>query len=432
MRKILTLLTATLFAMGLSAATTNVTISNYYVQTMGRTMAYQLENEDKSVTYVFPVSLPDGASDIEFGKTYTLEDMNKAYAYWWNPTTFAYATYTAATFTATKTGSVVTRIDAQVTDQNGDTWILAYDGSGQPQKPEGGTIQADTVGVRYGSDVVEYSLESADRMYVFVFTFALPEGDRDIDSGVEYLMLDLMPYPNSMGYFNIHSEIKYKSISFVKTVAEDGSFTIAATVIDEDNYTWNLTGSRAAPPDPTKQHLEYDTEDEDFDHVFSSYDLNLDNLMNGSATLTAYDTEHMRMVYLQFWTKPGVESFYAGSYPIDYTQADYTVNASTGVQGEGMTPSFVGTLIDVSGTYYPNQLWLLVTGTVTVREDGVIIIEGMNSFGRTIDAVLLPEGYQAIDAVQTDAARPRKVLKNGQILIIQQDRKFTIMGSPVY
>ena len=28
--------------------------------------------------------------------------------------------------------------------------------------------------------------------------------------------------------------------------------------------------------------------------------------------------------------------------------------------------------------------------------------------------------------------RARKVLKNGQILIIQQDRKFTIMGTPIY
>ena len=138
------------------------------------------------------------------------------------------------------------------------------------------------------------------------------------------------------------------------------------------------------------------------------------------------------MVYLQFWTRPGVEQFGAGVYPIDYTKSDYSVNASTGAQGEGMTPSFAGTLVNDGGTYYPNQLWRLVTGTVTVREDGVILVEGKNSYGKTVNAVLYPDGYQALEDAQTETLKPRKVLQNGQILIIQQDRKFTITGSRVY
>ena len=158
----------------------------------------------------------------------------------------------------------------------------------------------------------------------------------------------------------------------------------------------------------------------------------MDNLVNGYAVLTAYDTENMKMAYLQFWTKPGVDKFVAAVYPIDYSQANYTVNASTGAQGEGMTPSFVATLTNVSDTYYPNQLWLLVTGTVTVREDGLIIVEGQNSYGRTVKAVLYPDGYQALDNLKTDPSQPRKVLQNGQILIIQNNRKFSITGNPVY
>ena len=203
-------------------------------------------------------------------------------------------------------------------------------------------------------------------------------------------------------------------------------------VVDENDYTWNWTGTIPAPLDPTKQHLEYDTSDENFEHHFTTYDLNLDNLVNGYAILTAYDIVNMRMVYLQFWTRPGVEQFGAGVYPIDYTQADYTVNASSGAQEGGMTPSFAGTLVNDGGTYYPNQLWLLVTGSVTVREDGVIIIEGQNSYGRTVKAVLYPDGYQALEDAQMDDLKPRKVLHNGQILIIQQDRKFTITGNMVY
>ena len=431
MRKILSLLTCVLFAMSISAETTNVAVSMYRMQKQTNGVMYQLLNENMSRMYVFPIeNLPEGATDVEYGKTYTLADMNQ-YSYWLEQETYSYALFTSATFTATKNGEGKIRIDAQVTDQHGDTYILLYDEAALPELPHGGTYTADTVVVTRYKGEVEYALETQDPRFAFVFDFPLAEGDEDIEPGVEYVELDLnLTY--SLGYFNFTTYIRYASVSFVKTLAEDGSFSIAATVVDEDGYTWHLTGSKAAPPDPTAQHIEYDTPDVDFDYTFSSYDLNLDNLINGSAVLTAYDTENMRMVYLHFWTRMGVELFGAGVYPIDYTQNEYTVNASSGVQGDGMTPSFVGTLIDVEGTYYPNQLWLLVAGTVTVREDGVIIVEGKNSYGKTVEAVLYPDDYQAVNDVRTDALRARKVLEKGQILIIQQDRKFTIMGSPVY
>ena len=436
MRKIVSLLTCVLLAAGMFAGEYNVTVSNYYSNSLARTRAYYLVNEAEGIEYVFPIVLPEGATDIEFGKTYTLSDMNKSYAFWWYPNARQLgALYTAATFTATRTGSDITRIEAHVTDTNGDIWHLTYDGSSGPQKPEGGTIQADSVEALYGDNMVKYVLGVGDNLYVFVFTFALSEGQQDLESGVEYMTLDMVSYPYSVGYFNIHSEILYADISFTKTVAEDGSYTITATVLDEDGFTWNISGSRAAPPDPTTQHLKYDTEDADFNHTFHSYDLNLSTLRDGYVILKAEDEENMRAVYLQFWTRSGYEIFGAATYPIDYTQGDYTVNASSGEQDGGMTLSFVSTLAkdEGSGEYIPNQLWLLVTGTVTVREDGVISIEGQNSFGRTIKATLYPEDYvTALEDTQTNDFKAQKVLQNGQILIIQPNRKFSITGSPTY
>ena len=138
----------------------------------------------------------------------------------------------------------------------------------------------------------------------FVFDFLLGEGEDDIEAGVTYTALD-MNLTYSVGYYQFQPCIQYKTVSFVKTLAEDGSATITATIEDEDGNTWHWTGTMPAPPDPTEQHLEYDTPDADFDHEFNSYDLNLDNLVNGYAVLTAYDTENMKMVYLQFWTRPG-------------------------------------------------------------------------------------------------------------------------------
>ena len=432
MRKILSLLSSLFFALSLWAETTNVAVSMYRVEPQAKGVMYQLLNENMSRMYIFPIeNLPEGATDVEYGKTYSLSDMNQ-YSYWIEQSTYTYAMYTSASFKVTANEAGKIRIDAQVTDQRGDTYILLYDEAAVPEMPKGGTFVADTITTQSGSKIVEYALEMENPLFAFVFDFVVAEGETDIQSGVTYTMEDLYGYPNSLGYYYYKPSIMYKSVSFVKTLAADGSYTINATVVDENDYTWNLSGSKAAPPNPTEQHLEFDTSDEDFDFNFTSYDLNLDNLVNGYAVLTAYDTENMKMAYLQFWTKPGVDKFVAAVYPIDYSQANYTVNASTGAQGEGMTPSFVATLTNVSDTYYPNQLWLLVTGTVTVREDGLIIIEGQNSYGRTVKAVLYPDGYQALDNLKTDPSQPRKVLENGQILIIQNNRKFSITGNPVY
>lgn len=432
MRKFLSLLMSMLVSLTIWAETTTVNVSMYRKDVQSSGVTYQLLNENMSRMYIFPIeNLPVGAEDVEYGKTYTLTDMNQ-YSYWIEQDTYTYSMFTAASFTVTANEAGKIRIDAEVTDQRGDTYILLYDEAAVPEMPKGGTFVADTITTQSGSKIVEYALEMENPLFAFVFDFVVAEGETDIQSGVTYTMEDLYGYPNSLGYYYYKPSIMYKSVSFVKTLAADGSYTINATVVDENDYTWNLSGSKAAPPDPTEQHLEFDTSDEDFDFNFTSYDLNLDNLVNGYAVLTAYDTENMKMVYLQFWTKPGVDKFVAGVYPIDYTKSDYTVNASTGAQGEGMTPSFVATLTNVSDTYYPNQLWLLVTGTVTVREDGLIIIEGQNSYGRTVKAVLYPDGYQALEDTQTETLKPRKVLQDGQILIIQQDRKFTISGSRVY
>ena len=435
MRKMLSLLICALFSLTLWAETTNVTVSMYRKDAQSTGVTYQLLNENMSRMYVFPIeNLPVGAEDVEYGKTYTLTDMNQ-YSYWIEQATYTYAMYVAASFTVTANEAGKLRIDAQVTDQNGDTYILLYDESAVPEMPHGGTYTADTIVVTRYNGEIEYALETNDPRLAFVFDFPLAEDAKDIEAGIEYMEWDIdLTY--SLGYYNFTTYIRYASVSFVKTLAPDSSYTITATVVDTDGYTWQLTGYHAAPEppvEPTEQHLEYDTPDEGFDHTFSSYDLNLDHLYDGYAILTAYDIENMRMVYLQFWTRVGEETFYAGTYPIDYTQNEYTVNASTGAQEEGqVAASFVGTLINIDGTYYPNQLWLLVAGTVTVREDGLIIIEGKNSFNQTVEAALLPDDYQAVEEEHTDPLRPRKVLEKGQILIIQQDRKFTITGNRTY
>lgn len=78
MRKILSLLTSLLVSLTIWAETTNVNVSMYRKDVQSTGVTYQLLNENMSRMYIFPIeNLPVGAEDVEYGKTYTLTDMNQ-------------------------------------------------------------------------------------------------------------------------------------------------------------------------------------------------------------------------------------------------------------------------------------------------------------------------------------------------------------------
>ena len=216
MRKILSLLMSLVVSMTLWAETTNVTVSMYKKVTQSTGVTYQLLNENMSRMYIFPIeNLPVGAEDVEYGKTYTLTDMNQ-YSYWIEQATYTYAMYTSASFKVTANEAGKIRIDAEVTDQNGDTYILLYDEAAIPEMPKGGTFTADTVVVTRYKGEIQYGFETNDPRFAFVFDFLLAEGEEDIEAGVTYTTLD-MNLTYSVGYYQFQPCIQYKTVSFVKT-----------------------------------------------------------------------------------------------------------------------------------------------------------------------------------------------------------------------
>ena len=89
---------------------------------------------------------------------------------------------------------------------------------------------------------------------------------------------------------------------------------------------------------------------------------------------------------------------------------------------DGITPSFAMTAA--------NKLWYIVSGTVTVNEDGSIVVDALNSNGKAIKSTLNHLQGEGIDEVNA-AAKATKSLKNGQLIIEKAGVKYNAQGTVI-
>lgn len=101
-------------------------IDRVQVQKIGANcIAYMLYHDDSGKAFVYPIYIAEGAEDVEEGKTYTIDEMNKVYTYWMLSDYTTHSLFTEATFKKTMPDGKL-RIDATAKDQNGDQWKLLY------------------------------------------------------------------------------------------------------------------------------------------------------------------------------------------------------------------------------------------------------------------------------------------------------------------
>ena len=128
MRKMLSLLICTLFAVSLSAEPLHIPVERIQIQSMGSMIVYMLYDDPNDRVFVYPLLLQEGETDAELGKTYVYPgEMHKTYAYWMLSDYTTHALYTEATFQKTMNEAGEMRIDATATDTNGDSFVLVYD-----------------------------------------------------------------------------------------------------------------------------------------------------------------------------------------------------------------------------------------------------------------------------------------------------------------
>ena len=89
--------------------------------------------------------------------------------------------------------------------------------------------------------------------------------------------------------------------------------------------------------------------------------------------------------------------------------------------------SFAGTLDDEGYTNIP--LWLMVEGTVTVTESGVIEVAATNTWGQSISS-RLGEYLESIDNIDANATAT-KAIRDGQLIIIKNGVKYNAQGAIV-
>jgi hypothetical protein len=222
-------------------ATTNEAISSYAFQDYGDGNIYYLLRAEDGLEFYFDFYLEnEEATDIEYDVTYTMADLGDGdYSFIFTEEE-EYISFTEVTFLKT-IANEKERIDVTILDENGDEWILLYDEASLPEAPAGGEFIADEgEGTYYSDGDIQYVLTCTDAKMVFYFDILLPEGEKDVVSGQVYT-LDDMDARYTAAAFDDRVEIIFASCSFVKTVAEDGSWKVEASAVDTDNNNWSVS-----------------------------------------------------------------------------------------------------------------------------------------------------------------------------------------------
>ena len=148
-----------------------VTIERYhYFISGGTSINYGLHNDELNMHFFYQFPLAEGKHNIEFGKTYTLAEMEAEGCEWDEEDDEGNLTmhyYTAATFCITKGEGFDVHIAATATDDLGNEYVFAYDET--PVTPTGTTVSVNIdrplIGCEYNETDHSWLLRAQDNNY---------------------------------------------------------------------------------------------------------------------------------------------------------------------------------------------------------------------------------------------------------------------------
>lgn len=193
---------------------------------------------------------------------------------------------------------------------------------------------------------------------------------------------------------------------------------------DVIEFTLNLTAT-VEDYEEEEQGNQYDSQDEGFYYKFPTYNIDDQYLAKYNVFVVEAQDADSNYISLEFNVAAGTTELPAGVYPINETSAEGTVTA--GSIDQYIYGSFAGSL-DAQG-YINIPLWLIVDGTVTVLENGVIEVAATNTWGQGIYS-RLGQYPEAIDEVESAATATKRVV-NGQLFIEKNGVKYNAQGAVV-
>jgi len=211
----------------------------------------------------------------------------------------------------------------------------------------------------------------------------------------------------------------------------EGVGTVTVTIEGNDLY---VSGSVHNAQSDTVYVLElsgkanpYEVSTADLNRDFDTYTVD-DSYLSSHHVLYVDAKADSLYLTLEFNLPDNAVSLPAGTYPVNASLENNTVTSGYYV-GEDFIGSFAGYLSSADKVRYP--LWFIVTGTVTVNENGVIVVDARNAEGRTIRCSLgkYPEGVEQVQSTPSGQDKGTKVLRNSVMYIEHNGKTYNAQGA---
>ena len=325
MKQITTLLCALGMLMSIHAVaqTHNVVAADYSVvaDAANQAVFYTLQEANNGRAFNFYIYIEAGKHDIEWGKTYTINDMNPSNCFWQEDIMTAYG-MVQASFTKTKGAGYAVNFTAHVMDTEGEEFDITY-----TEDPL--VLTGDTVRVTFTKQAqIERNTNG---------TWQIESGNDTISGRVQYYSTNEESCAGTFAgdemylsacYVNIATgEYEYGIPLYKRVFAKDASAVVTedakhieaqAMFVGEDGNVYDFTMAFVKP------------------HVEARDTITSDSLLIetwgydrfGTVQLSASDDRHKVI----FWYEPaGLDSLIAGTYTVGEKQFDgWVINLETG------------------------------------------------------------------------------------------------------
>ena len=236
-----------------------------------------------------------------------------------------------------------------------------------------------------------------------------------IDLYNSYIAYDM----NEMGYIKDKFSFLDVEIS-VQYDAETGEAVLAGTILAQSDYHASDIPefTMLIKAQPAHPHLDYDTDNADFEAVYDDYEL-VEAYEEGGVIVKGMNATSQ--AWLAFILPEGATSFVAGEYTCSLKGEPMSVLTGS-CDGQNVYVSFF------MDTNY--NLWFPYAGTVTVSEDGVVTVNALNSYDRTIKATFNPKKEDAVENTKA-VSTANKRLEDATLIIEKNGVQYNVLGTVI-
>ncbi len=372
----------------------------------GPDVFYMLVSEDQLQGFKFDILVDKWSADVEFGKTYTLDDMiqdqnTQGVDVYEN----AYINYTSVSFIKTKTDAGV-KIVATIGDTRGNTWNLVYEGEDYDAEVSFSVELGQANGGTHPDGGVEYEMVDVDNTLKCVLVFPNVVGD-DVEYDETYTSedggIDLeISYLSILGEEHAITSAEFEKEDYYWATA----YYYTVNVVDDRGYTFNLryyedafqlTGDTVELSFAAPIEVSYDEDWDEWTIKAEGDTITVSFLLDGDEELLS-------------------EEDLASS--VEYGWSTYIEIFDT-LDEEGLPVWFNVEIREVKSLVLTGEEDHYTLNADVVGKDGVVYI------------ISVTQATEAIDNVQGDNVQCTKVLRNGQLIIEKNGVKYNILGAVV-